>query len=194
MSGGAWSSSLVRLQQEEALCLPAVMPQSCFLKAGIVLASHPVAFGSVASSQPVGRAHVHVWQREKRQGKNEGKQAEQAEDHQCRARYRTWKQTTFCHCCIVKANSSHITWSAVGFKSFSKWPFFRLFFQPYPYEPSLNAPSLLQSFSLFPLLFSLLVCLESLGLCCRHQINLICIIWTLHQRRVTLKCGCNLGT
>lgn len=84
--------------------------------------------------------------------------------------YRTWEKTTFNRYCIVKAN---ITWSAVVLNHFSKWPLFSLFFQPWPFEPSLNSPSLVHTSPGFflPLLLSLLLCLGSLGLCSRHQIN-----------------------
>lgn len=111
------------------------------------------------------------------EGRKEGRKARQYRLKIMRAGLgcKIWEKTTFSRCCIIKANItvSSLT-QPMGLKPFSKQPLFSLFFQPWPFEPSLNSPSLVHTSPGFflPLLFFLLVCLESLGLCGRHQITL----------------------
>lgn len=166
-------SSPVSLRQEQALHLLAVMPQSCFLKPGILPAPQAVALLPVASSQKAcGESLCSCVMQKKRK---ERRQSRLKIDHQCRATVQDLGEDhlqLLLHC--KGQHEGFITQSAVGLKPFSKQPLFSLFFQPWPFEPSLNSSSpvhILPGFFL-PLLFSLLVCLESLGLCCRHQMTL----------------------
>lgn len=165
-------SSLLSLWQEQVLHLLAVTLQSCFLKAEILPASQAVALLPVASSQKACGVSSCACVMEK-----EGRKARQYRLKIMRAGLgcRIWEKTTFSRCCIIKANitGSSLT-QPMGLKPFSKQPLFSLFFQPWPFEPSLNSPSLVHTSPGFflPLLFFLLVCLESLGLCGRHQITL----------------------
>lgn len=68
-------SSYVGLQQEEASCLSTTMP---FLKAGIVLTSHSISFGSLARSQwACGESLCACLMKREDGEKNKGKLAKQ---------------------------------------------------------------------------------------------------------------------
>lgn len=94
-------SSPVSLREEQALHLLAVMPQSCFLKPGILPAPQAVALLPVASSQKAcGESLCSCVMQKKRKERRQSR----LKIISAGLRYRIWEKTTFSCYCIVKAN------------------------------------------------------------------------------------------